>query len=177
MQSLIKANQFAENKLAAGEFNFSWFKSLSMNSGSTPVLVKLIIKAKTDLRLIDQISLLRTKLLAETYLEDGRIGEIKLQFDLSPTSVNYEKRMVLNQNIPNPFGQSTTIRFALPQDGEVRWTFMDLTGRTLKTWSQHYSKGSHEIDLHKNEFNTSGVVYYRLDYHGYSEVRKMILMK
>ncbi len=176
--TLIKPNQFAENKLTGGFFNFSWLKSGTQQAGiSADILVKLIVKANRDVNLIDQVSLLRSNLAAEAYLEDGSVEEIKLHFDRSFSTVSYEKRMVLNQNSPNPFGQRTTIRFAIPEAGDVKWTFMDIAGRTLKTWTQHYEVGSHEIRLDKDQFNTSGIVYYRLDYHGYSAVRKMILME
>jgi len=174
--TLIKSNQFAENKLAQGLFNFSWIKSNSLSPSSYGIMVKLIIKPNHDMNLTDQVKLIMDKIVPEVYLDGNRTGGINLKFDGSPTTVRYEKGLVLNQNIPNPFDRHTTIRFAIPEPGEVKWTFMDIAGRKIKTWSQSYLKGSHEIQLDKSYFNTSGVIYYRLDYQGYSEVRKMILL-
>lgn len=175
--ALIKPGQVAENKLISGLFNFSWIKPSSHSLSNATVLVTLIIRANQDLNLPDQVHLVNQKLAAEVYLEDGSIGGIKLHFDEMLKTINYDKKMVLSQNVPNPFSSKTLIRFALPEAGDVKWTFTDITGRTLKTWTQYYPSGSHELALDKTSFNASGVLYYRLDYHGYSAMRKMILLE
>ncbi|RPI18689.1 MAG: T9SS C-terminal target domain-containing protein [Ignavibacteriae bacterium] len=91
----------------------------------------------------------------------------------------------LLQNYPNPFNPSTTITFALPEEGFVTLTVYDITGREVVKLvnNQVYNAG-----VFKTYFNTtehsmaSGVYLYRIDVirnnsSKYSQIRKMVLIK
>lgn len=52
----------------------------------------------------------------------------------------------LSGNYPNPFNPSTTIRFGLPEDGNVKITIYSINGQEVTTLANRYfSKGYHEI--------------------------------
>jgi hypothetical protein len=92
----------------------------------------------------------------------------------------------LHQNMPNPFGASTTIRFAIPSTaaGNVNTTVRvySINGRLVKTLCDRaLSAGIHEVSWDgKDERGTpvgSGVYACRLEAGGFSAKRKMILLR
>jgi hypothetical protein len=98
------------------------------------------------------------------------------------TVVVDSQRVLLSQNYPNPFNPSTTIDFTLPSAGKVNVSVYNIKGQLVKTLVDGFLiEGSHSavwngIDsLHRPV--SSGIYFYRIDAHGKSEVKKMLLMK
>jgi hypothetical protein len=87
--------------------------------------------------------------------------------------INFE----LNQNYPNPFNPSTTISFNLPESGEVTLKVYNLVGEEIKTLAEGYR----EAGIHSFTFNAegypSGMYLYSLSTNGFTETKKMLLMK
>jgi len=88
----------------------------------------------------------------------------------------------LNQNMPNPFNPSTTIKFALPVSGHVDLVVYDVAGRLVRT----LVNGDMEATDHSVIWNgrdndnrqvASGVYYYRLTADEFNDTRKMMLVK
>ena len=48
------------------------------------------------------------------------------------------KEFILYQNYPNPFNPSTTVRYALPENGFINITIYDMMGRVVKTLMNGY---------------------------------------
>lgn len=93
--------------------------------------------------------------------------------DYVSTQLNFE----LLQNYPNPFNPSTTIRFSIPDAGNVKLTVFDILGRKSKILlDEELDKGNHFIDF-KAEDLASGIYFYELKSGKYREVRKMLLVK
>jgi hypothetical protein len=88
----------------------------------------------------------------------------------------------LSQNYPNPFNPETVIEFALPQTAEMTLEVYNVAGQKVTTViSGALTAGYHRItfdgrDDYGNQL-ASGVYLYRLSTNGYSETRKMILVK
>jgi len=89
----------------------------------------------------------------------------------------------LFQNFPNPFNPVTTIRYSLPQAGQVSLRVYNLLGEEVVTLidSEQISAGFHvAIWDGKNKARqlvTSGVYVYQLQVGGFSKIRKMALLK
>lgn len=83
----------------------------------------------------------------------------------------------LFNNYPNPFNPSTKIKFALPSKDFVSLTVYDITGKLVST----LVNSSMEAGNYNVEFNaaslSSGIYFYKLETTGYSNVKKMILIK
>lgn len=174
--ALIKPYFVATNQLGKGYFNFSWIKSGPAFPAQATHLVSLVLRARRDLALSEKVTLVHKSLAPEAYHQGGYVSAIQLRFEPMQTGKILDRGIVLNQNIPNPFTGSTRIRFSLPEAGETKWTFMDITGRVIRSWSLPFDRGSHEMVVDKAGLGTSGVLYYRLDFKGYTETRKMILL-
>jgi len=69
------------------------------------------------------------------------------------------------------------ISYTLPAAGKVRWSVTDMTGRLIQVWENALDKGDYQVTLDKNQLKSSGIYYYKLEYNGYAEVRKMILLE
>jgi hypothetical protein len=83
----------------------------------------------------------------------------------------------LGQNFPNPFNPVTKIKFALPKSSAVKLVVYDAEGKNIRTIvSQHLSPGNYETDFDGNNL-ASGLYFYRIEANGFSETRKMILLK
>lgn len=88
----------------------------------------------------------------------------------------------LHPNTPNPFGRSTTLRFALPRTGQVSLKVYDVTGRLARTLVDGpLQSGMHQRvwDGRRDDGSTvsSGVYFYRLDSRDGSLSRRMILLR
>ncbi|MDG5766203.1 CotH kinase family protein [Balneolales bacterium ANBcel1] len=83
----------------------------------------------------------------------------------------------LGQNYPNPFNPSTSIRFDLPESGEVRLEVYDLTGRRITTLVEGIRQaGTHHVHWDATG-HASGIYLYRLEAGNHTETRKMTLIK
>ncbi len=84
--------------------------------------------------------------------------------------------MVLQQNYPNPFDNSTRIDFFLPYSGEVTFFVMDELGRLVYQKQDVYSGGDHSINFSESSLST-GVYYYGIEMNGERLMRKMVLKR
>ena len=86
-------------------------------------------------------------------------------------------QIVLEQNYPNPFNPSTNISFTIPISEEVRLEVFNLLGQSVAVIADgRLSAGSHTLSFDGSGLS-SGVYIYRLTGSGFSETRKMLLIK
>ena len=88
----------------------------------------------------------------------------------------------LQQNYPNPFNPATTIRFALPEPGEITLKIYDPSGRLVKTLvSSYMGAGYHNVIWNSTNDTgnrvASGLYFYELKSGNFRQVRKMLLLK
>lgn len=83
----------------------------------------------------------------------------------------------LKQNYPNPFNPVTKIEFSLPEGGIVTVKVYDISGKLVKTLLNNYMlSGSHSIDFN-GEGLASGIYLYEFKTEGFSDTKKMMLIK
>jgi hypothetical protein len=83
----------------------------------------------------------------------------------------------LEQNYPNPFNPSTTIRYSLPERGEIELVVYDALGKQIETLiSGDHDAGVYEVDFDATGL-TSGVYFYQIKSGSFTETRKLVLMK
>ncbi len=87
------------------------------------------------------------------------------------------KQVNLETNFPNPFNPSTNIRFSLPKASNVQLTVHNIIGQKVTTLvNQKMTAGSHSETFDASGL-PSGVYIYQLKTDGFSESRKMLLVK
>lgn len=92
------------------------------------------------------------------------------------------KRFALRPNYPNPFNPSTSIRFDVASRSDVTLRVYDVSGAVVRTLvNEAVDAGSHVVEWNgrndQGNLASSGVYFYRLTAPGFSDVRKMTLVK
>ena len=110
----------------------------------------------------------------------GTSGTI-LKYEV-PTGVIMEESISPNeftllQNYPNPFNPITTIKYSLPERGEIELVIYDALGNQIETLiSGDHDAGVYEVDFDATGLS-SGVYFYQMKFASFTETRKFLLMK
>lgn len=89
---------------------------------------------------------------------------------------------LLHSNFPNPFNPNTLLRYDLPESGMVNITIHDMIGRKVKTLvNSAQSAGYKTIQWNgtddKNEPVSAGLYLYTIQTGGFTQTKKMVLLK
>jgi hypothetical protein len=107
----------------------------------------------------------------QTYKEDVIPLGIHNQNTKIPASFS------LSQNYPNPFNPTTNIKFAIPKEGNVSLKVYDILGNVVTTFVDGYMKaGTYNAEFDGSSLS-SGIYFYQLNANGFSETKKMSLIK
>ncbi|MGB5893268.1 MAG: T9SS type A sorting domain-containing protein, partial [Ignavibacteriaceae bacterium] len=83
----------------------------------------------------------------------------------------------LDQNFPNPFNPTTSIRFSLPSERFISLTVYDVLGSEIVTLvNEEKPAGEYEVEFNSKGL-TSGIYFYQLKVGKFIETKKMILLK
>jgi beta-xylosidase len=81
------------------------------------------------------------------------------------------------QNYPNPFNNSTMINYQLAMNSNVELSVYNLLGQKVATLvNQEIPLGTHRVTWNAQN-SPSGIYFYKITAGGYSEIRKMMLLK
>lgn len=106
----------------------------------------------------------------------------------NPTNIAAEKSIIpqwyeLFQNYPNPFNPTTTIRYALPLESNIRILLYDVLGQEIKLLlSSTKSAGYHELTFDATNL-ASGIYFFRISATStmgketFVDTKKLMLMK
>ncbi len=117
----------------------------------------------------------------------GKIYKFKGTINTDVGSLSIPKDFELEQNFPNPFNPTTTIRYSIPNTEaristspqKVILKIFDLLGRELKTLINDYKEpGTYNYQLTANAIQlTSGIYFYTLNSGAFLETKKMMYLK
>ncbi len=144
---------------------------------SSNTFVTAVFKVKTDIE---------TSINPEVVLNKIRFNEgttrkniaksVLVSIDDAPGESKPDKVELL-PNYPNPFNPSTNIRFKLPNASRVQLSVYNTLGQEVSTLIDGRLKpGAHSVTFDASGL-PSGVYIYRLEADGFSQSRKMMLVK
>jgi hypothetical protein len=140
----------------------------------------LFVYSLKQMKLINSYSLSSFKYKSNIFIDspDVYLHQIKIVTDVEENNELPEK-FSLSQNYPNPFNPSTVISYRLPSAGYVTLKVYDVLGREIVTLVDEYKQaGNYNSQLSTDNFRlSSGIYFYTLKSGGYSEVKKMLLLK
>ena len=92
------------------------------------------------------------------------------------------EKFTLHQNYPNPFNPVTTLRYDLPENGNVNITIYDMLGRQVKTLINQnqdagYSSVVWNATNNYGEPVSAGIYLYQIQAGEYMQTKKMVLLK
>ena len=107
--------------------------------------------------------------------------------DLALTLLGDIKRTALLQNFPNPFNPETWIPYTLADDADVKVRIYDVEGKLVRNLDIGYQRSGRYISREKaiywdgrdqlGESVSSGVYFYTLKTAGFSDTRRMVILK
>ena len=96
---------------------------------------------------------------------------------LAEEEVYFPKEISLEQNFPNPFNPSTTIKFSVLNPGYATLRVYNSIGEEVAVLlDQEINAGTHKIDWNATSL-PSGIYFYQIKSEGFTETKKMILLK
>jgi Secretion system C-terminal sorting domain len=114
-------------------------------------------------------------------------GSFKYSKEVEVTLVAGPKEYTLFQNYPNPFNPSTTIKYAVPFESNVKISVYNITGQLIKVLvNSEQPTGNHEVTFSTNSNNvqlSSGIYFYTIEAQAvggsgsFRQTKKMVLMK
>ena len=100
-------------------------------------------------------------------------GETGIDISTSDLFVGF----ALHQNYPNPFNPVTTISYSLPVSSHVRITIHDLKGRVVdELVTGRAVAGTYSVEWDASGVS-SGIYIYRIESSGFTQTRKLVLLK
>jgi len=83
---------------------------------------------------------------------------------------------VLDQNMPNPAGNNTSIVFYVPENGKVRFEMIDILGQVIRTEDIDAVRGKNQIDLDAANM-PEGIYFYTAEFKGDKLTKRMVVVK
>ncbi len=119
---------------------------------------------------LDGDSLKSSQTFNITFKRDNQIGIQQIGTEI-PGS------FALSQNYPNPFNPATIIRFSIPKNSFVSLKVYDLSGKEISNLiNENLTAGNYEADFDGSGIS-SGVYFYRLQTDGFTDTKRMTLVK
>jgi len=166
---------------AIGEFD-----EIIQQNPNTEEAVYAEIDAITTALLVEGDSTLGKGTLAKYLIKTGEDylskldGILRKHFGIEKGETGEEqipKEYTLYQNYPNPFNPATTIKYDLPNAGDISLIIYDILGRRVKTLvNERQQAGKYEVRFDASNL-ASGVYIYQLITEEYVNAKKMILLK
>ncbi|MEM1118950.1 MAG: SdrD B-like domain-containing protein [Bacteroidota bacterium] len=168
---ITRIDNFGLHKVKEGQLTTSWnaVGSEQLAVGSEQ-LFRLELTATRDGLLSDQLQIIDRPTAVEAYDRNGDIRTIQLEF--TPLTSD-TPTLKLYQNQPNPFKETTTISFYLPDNSPVILTLRDDMGRLLQTIKTNKTAGLQTISIHQADL-PKGLIYYQLQTDFGTQTRKML---
>ncbi len=145
--------------------------------------ISICPRGEADFWVVNEYAMTRGTITNGT--QDGRWQMVAGKFRVkAPTGVGDAPVAAarLEQNIPNPFNPTTTIRFELESRERVTLAVYDAGGRLIRTLvNDTRGPGTHEAQWDgrngSGAAQASGVYFYRITAGGFNESKKMVLLK
>lgn len=93
------------------------------------------------------------------------------------STLSLPDKFSLYQNYPNPFNPETVISYDLPVSDFVSIKIFDMLGKEINTLvNEKQSIGRHEIKFNAADLS-SGIYFYQLNTQGFTDTKRMVLIK
>ncbi|MBK7499005.1 MAG: T9SS type A sorting domain-containing protein [Ignavibacteriales bacterium] len=148
-------------------------KTIYINGVTYPLTVKVV---NLDVKIQDpsgQEINAELKSGEKITITNSSINKLNLLSNKIFTPIEYG----LEQNYPNPFNPTTKIRFSISEAGNVKLRIYNILGQEIcRLLDENKDIGVYTISFDASELN-SGMYIYKLEVNGFTQTRKMTLIK
>ena len=121
------------------------------------------------------------QVLIKKMFEDRTPAAAGMKVPTSPSQVQngplFSSSAALCDNYPNPFNPVTTIRYALPVEGDVSLVVFDLQGQKVAQLVEgRMSSGYHDVQFDGSSL-ASGVYFYRIQSGSFTQTKRFVLLR
>jgi hypothetical protein len=161
-----------------GRIALAWADPRSLSLSSDETILTFSIRAKERIEQPTQIF----TILPGSEFADAKANRFD-NFSLKMSSVTNDVREFSMANYPNPFKNTTTIIYSLPEAGKVTLELTDMYGKTVKTLVSTYQEvGAYTVSVDPFDLHMApGVYMYSIQVESatktYVKVEKMILTR
>ncbi len=118
---------------------------------------------------------------ARTFGNGGEAYNIFIDTSDTPLSIGNSNGVPasfkLHQNYPNPFNPVTQINYDIPKDANVKISVFDVLGRDVITLvDKHQKSGRYAVMFDAKEL-PSGIYFYKIISGGFTDTKKLVLIK
>lgn len=163
---------FNLEKMAAGKIAVSWDGAVKSPGFSLIFNALRDGKISQAMRFGDEIT------RREAFFDSGTMADPQLQFlgeDRDVTGSGSD--LILFQNKPNPFSESTEIAFFNPENAPVTLKISDGRGRVLFQKTAPFERGFQVFSLKKSDLGAAdGVIWYAIQTPTAQAVRRMVVV-
>jgi len=135
------------------------------------VLFTLVFKARSDDSDDPQLSLKDGVRLSNEAYAANEVFTIQLTKDKLQVQ---SEELVLAQNTPNPWSETTVIKANIPLNGEVSFRIFDLHNRMIYQETRVVDRGTQLFTIDQNNITESGVYFFEVEIEGLTARQKMI---
>lgn len=153
-----------------GMLKFSWNGQMDEDD---VVLFSMVFKSKSNV-FTSELLEIHEGLRAEAYMKDQSAYGIDIEF---VDAIEDVQKVILYQNVPNPWTENSDIKFYMPEKGEYTINLYDINGRLIHSYNGLAKAGTNVQSLSNDQFEFGGVLYYELIAGQERLINKMLLLK
>jgi hypothetical protein len=178
VEEVVSAPEGTQYTLGNGTLNLAWSDPNSLTLTDKDPIITLKLKAKVENAQASELFSVN----AGSEFADPKAGIINLDLKMGNISTLTAGAYSL-ANFPNPFRNSTTITYTLPEQGHVKLVITNMYGETLKGLvDADQIAGTYNVVVNPSEISlSSGVYLYKIEVNGvstfFTKTNKMVLSK
>ncbi len=157
----MTTNNFGVKQINKGILLCNWINpNIESNLIEAQTLFSIKLKAKRNTSLHSNIWIENGTLNNEVYLAkaDKTIDLYQFEWIFNQHSREFETdKTRLFQNAPNPFTETTQIKFFLPEQADVDLSIYDATGRIIWSLQRNFPQGENVINIQGTDLGNEGI--------------------
>lgn len=157
-----------------GGVNKLFIKSLSLSDESGQCRNSIEIDDQITEGELTSITAQTNKLIVVYKKNDDLFAAVR---KLDNNDLRTASQKISLDNFPNPFNPSTHITYNIPEDGFVRISIYDVTGRIIYKKPAEFRKAGSYDFIFDGSHLPAGVYFYRLETNGHVMTNKMMMIK
>lgn len=170
----MSEEHFNFSKVGEGLLATSWTRTEATSINPDTPLFILKFNSLKDGKMSDYFKINARWLNTEAYNEEMEI--LGINFEFSETIPTEKEQFMLYQNYPNPFVETSTVPFYLPQAAQISVEITNAKGMLVQKFEQRYEAGHQIITLNRDDFGAAGIYFFQMQGpNGKQQIKKLIV--